>query len=633
MPRGKDYSQLDKLKEIGVALDDDQEYMGFRVKQRLKCLVCNEGKWTSSVQIVSQQHKNLGSTGCPVCKIGHGENSRKRRREKFDIDQRLEEAGAELIGEYVGLMQHSTVKCMKCGHQWETSINNILSAYQAKVAAGRERTNMCPACHRLEIEQKIITARTNNLTKLADLGYSVIGNIEFEKEEDQNTPTVTFLRHECGHVFDASLHNVLGQLTKCPVCYQEALEEARNNKPGPRILSEDQIAQLNEYAQYSYRVRLLTDVVKKQNASIIDPDRLRRGKSYGDDWVVDHRASIRACYYAGISIEEASSIDNLQLIPAYENGTKSWKVMWDVVPETFVDRIKSKLHIIDPAQYLIEKLGENGVEFGSLHRKTANYAYSFVARDIVFRVLISNRSEYTEGKAVMNAMKYFNDLGYRSVQILDVEIKQNPELIVSKVMNILGYNKSITKVFARKLDVRVLDRDDDKAKLRDLLNANHVQGDRASSVKIGGFYKGKLIAAMCFNRATKMTSNKIVGDRGWDLSRFVTDVDYSVPGGASRLLAYFERNFEWTSIVSHADKRWSTGDMYRKLGFEMFDSGDPGYFYIWNGQRYSRNYFAKSNLAKIVQDYDPALPESHYAEMLGALKVYDCGVYTCLKVK
>ena len=637
MPRGKDYSQLDKMKAMGVALADGQEYMGLysKDKHKLKCLVCEEGEWEMKLNVLYQQHKTLGSTGCPVCKVEHTKKKKAEKRDELDIDARLKEAGAKLLSEYTGFMHKHDVECLTpgCGHRWNTSISNLITMHLEKVKQGRERTNMCPACHRRDIDDKVVNAKSNNLSKLTDLGYSVIGNLEFDKEDGQNTPTVTFMRHECGHVFDASLHNVLGQLTKCPVCYQESLEEARNAKPKKRVLTEEEIANLDDYAQYSYRVRLLTDVTKKQNASIIDPDKLRRGKSYGDDWVVDHRASVRACYYAGISIEEASSVDNLRLLQASENGTKSWKVYWDVIPPTFVDRIRANLHKIDPTQYLMDQLQANGVEFGELHRKTASYFYAFVANNIVFRVINVNRPDYWENKTLLKGMQYFNKLGYRVVQILDIEIKENPELIVSKVMNILGYNRSAIKVHARKLEVRVLDQESDKVELRELLENNHVQGDRSASVKIGGFWNGKLVAAMSFNRANKMTSNKAVGEHGWDLSRFVTDVNYSIPGAAGKLLKFFERNFDWTSIVSHADKRWSVGDLYQKLGFEMFDSGDPGYFYIMNGKKYSRNYFAKANLSKVIPDFDPKLPESHYADKLGAVKIYDCGVLTCLKVK
>lgn len=552
MPRGKDYSQLDKLKEMGVALDDGQEYLGFRIKHRLKCLVCNEGRWEMKLNVLKQQHKTLGSTGCPVCKIGHDDKRKQRYRKEYDIDARLEEAGVKLVGEYQGFMQHNDVQCLieTCGHQWKASPSNLIAGHQAKKANGSERTNICPACH--------------------------------DRERRSNQKWVGYRRVADQH----KLHNK------------------------------------DELLRYTEDVRLLTEKNKRKHHLELDPERKRTMYNKGE-YAIDHKLSIQSCFYAGVSIEEAASIENLHMLPLKDNNTKGTKVIWDLVPETFKQRVLDNFHKVDPVNYIRQQLLLRGAIIGNLDIERPKYSYSFVVNGLVVRILNTRKDVVQPGNIIMfKALKYYNSKGVRYVQILDLEIREQPNWVIDELDRILGLS---TKHEIDLNDVREISDHE--------FSTIDVQGNRPSSVKIGGFWNGKLVAAMSFNRVTKMTSNKAVGEHGWDLSRFVTDVNYSIPGAAGRLLKFFERNFEWTSIVSHADKRWSVGDLYQKLGFEMFDSGDPGYFYIWNGKKYSRNRFAKSNLVKSLPDFDPALPESHYADKLGAIKIYDCGVLTCLKVK
>lgn len=553
MPRGKDYSQLDKLKEMGVALADEQEYLGFRVKHKFRCLTCNEGEWETKPQTIKQQYTTLGSTGCPICKIGHTEKKKAEKRDELDIDDRLKEAGAKLLSVYTGFMYKHDVECLTpgCGHKWNTSINNLISSHLEKVKQGRERTNMCPACH--------------------------------ERDRSAGQKWAGYRRVREQHELDG----------------------------------------MDELLRYSEAVRILTEKNKRKYHLELDPERKRTMHNKGE-YSIDHKVSVQSCFYAGISVEEAASLDNLRMMTMEENNSKGTKLIWDLVPTSFEQRIRDNLHRVDPVGYVKQQLELRGAVFTELSIKRPRFQYSFVINGVVVRILNSRKDIIQPGNTVMfDALGYYNSRGYRYIQILDLEIREHPEWVVDELDRVLELS---AKQEIDLDDVREISEDE-------LSEIDDVQGDHSSSIKIGGFYQGKLITAMGFNKATKMTSNKVVGDHGWDLSRFVTDVNYSIPGAAGKLLKFFERNFEWTSIVSHADKRWSVGDLYQKLGFEMFDSGDPGYFYIWNGKKYSRNRCTKANLAKNDPDFDPALPESHYAEKMGAIKVYDCGVLTCLKVK
>ena len=63
----------------------------------------------------------------------------------------------------------------------------------------------------------------------------------------------------------------------------------------------------------------------------------------------------------------------------------------------------------------------------------------------------------------------------------------------------------------------------------------------------------------------------------WELNRFCSHSDFVISGIASKLLNYFKKNYQWTKIFSYADRRWSVGDLYKKLGFDLECSVGPNY--------------------------------------------------------
>lgn len=71
------------------------------------------------------------------------------------------------------------------------------------------------------------------------------------------------------------------------------------------------------YLFYMYRVRQLTERIYKSFKDKIDPDNLR-----GREYHLDHIKPIIQCFDEGLSIKEAASINNLQILPYIDNLTK-----------------------------------------------------------------------------------------------------------------------------------------------------------------------------------------------------------------------------------------------------------------------------------------------------------------------
>ena len=68
----------------------------------------------------------------------------------------------------------------------------------------------------------------------------------------------------------------------------------------------------------------------------------------------------------------------------------------------------------------------------------------------------------------------------------------------------------------------------------------------------------------------------------YELLRFCNAKFYNVRGAASKLLKAFERIYKPNSLVSYANRDWSQGNLYKKLGFILINDSQPNYFYIDN---------------------------------------------------
>jgi hypothetical protein len=198
----------------------------------------------------------------------------------------------------------------------------------------------------------------------------------------------------------------------------------------------------------------------------------------------------------------------------------------------------------------------------------------------------------------------------------------NIELISSKLKH---YNKSnnATRIHARQCDIVQITNKHKK----DFLDKYHVQGNHNADIAYGAYYNDNLVAVMtfCKPRIALGQKNKQNNEQRWELSRFCTDVNYRIPGIASKLLTYFKRNYHWDEIYSYADRRWSVGNLYETLGFTLDRINPPDYFYVVNGVRKHRWNYRKDILKTTLPNYDPNLTEYQNMVNHGFWRVWDCG--------
>jgi len=225
--------------------------------------------------------------------------------------------------------------------------------------------------------------------------------------------------------------------------------------------------------------------------------------------------------------------------------------------------------------------------------------------------------------------------GIRLIQIFEDEWNNSKKILKSKIKHILGLNSSKESIYARKCTIKEID---SKSK-NEFLDEYHIQGKDSSNIKLGLFYNETLVSVMTFSKPRSCLGQKNRDNNSFELSRFATKRRYNVVGGFSKLLSYFKKNYEFSSITTYADLRYSSfeGNLYEVNGFRLSHQSKPNYWYFkYNNSlmKFHRFNFRKGNLKKLFPEiYDDNLSEHEIMLKAKYLRIYDCGclVYKLIK--
>jgi hypothetical protein len=204
--------------------------------------------------------------------------------------------------------------------------------------------------------------------------------------------------------------------------------------------------------------------------------------------------------------------------------------------------------------------------------------------------------------------------GIQLIHIFENEWVLQNEIVKSRISAMLG--KSQTKLFARKCELEIID---NKTKIK-FLNDNHLQGNAISSINIGLTLNGKLLALATFGKS------RFDKNYDYELIRFCTKKGMNVVGAFSKILTYFKRTYTGT-IISFADMRWSSGDVYRKNGFKYVGVSKPAYHYFFKSSLVleNRQKYQKHKLASILPEFDVNKSEWQNMKHAGFNRIWDCG--------
>ena len=205
--------------------------------------------------------------------------------------------------------------------------------------------------------------------------------------------------------------------------------------------------------------------------------------------------------------------------------------------------------------------------------------------------------------------------GIRLFHIFEDEWINKKDIIISIINNLFCHDQ--IKIHARKCTINEID----EKTANTFLKENHLQGVCGSTFKYGLIYKNELISLMTFGPSRHFIGNN---SHQFELLRFCTKKGVIVNGGASKLFKYFITKHNPSSVVSYADRRWSQGKLYYKLGFKLYNKSKPNYFYVIGNERKNRFLYRKSELIRKyncpneISEHDFCLSKKWY-------RIYDCG--------
>jgi hypothetical protein len=211
------------------------------------------------------------------------------------------------------------------------------------------------------------------------------------------------------------------------------------------------------------------------------------------------------------------------------------------------------------------------------------------------------------------------DCGKKNVKLIHIfedEWIYKQDIVKSRIKNLLRLSDN--KIFARKCIIKEV-KTNDKTKF---LDNNHIQGAVGSTVNLGLYYNNELVSIMTFGLLRK-SMGQISKENNYELLRFCNKLNTNVIGGASKLLKHFINNYKPVEIISYADKRWSQGNLYNKLGFDFIHDSNPNYWYIINKTRKHRFAYRKDVLVK--EGFDSTKSEHEIMKDRGIYRIYDCG--------
>lgn len=585
------YQQLKdiiKTKNVTILNEDNVDHV------RCECNECKHIFYKSLENIARSQNS------CPKC-YKQTMSKRKLQQSQHPIMERINNSNIRLVGPYIGIKKHQDVKCVICDTIFQATPIAVLSAYEQN-----PNSSHCPTCNKHKRIEKTHATGLNYIDLAKSKGYRILTECPYTRRGK-----VEVINPKCGHQFETELHYIANGNVECSICGREELSKITIVRNIQKSLEWQETAP--ECKIFKSEVDKFTNQTYNKCKELINPNDLPRGLAgVPDVYQLDHILSKKFCYTYGLSAEFCGSLDNLQMLSNTENNTKSARFLLNT-PKTLMQYVPS----IALKDLFNDELGIYGtVKQNATYFKHLDfYVYLLLHDDIMDEDVIPEVSKLTPNSYIF----------------LEDEWRNNAPLIYDKIIHKLHKgNKS--KIGARKCTIKYVD----YSVIKDFTNVNHLQGSVSgpSAKYLGAYYDNELVAMMSFcTPRNKGLQNKYINKNSYELLRFCTDTTYTLPGIASKMLAFFKNTNDWDVIYSYADKRFSNGNLYNKLGFNKIEDTDKGYFYIKDGVKYNRTQFQKSKLSEKLEYFDESLSE--VANMLnnGYTKVYDLGQHVFEMVK
>jgi hypothetical protein len=198
--------------------------------------------------------------------------------------------------------------------------------------------------------------------------------------------------------------------------------------------------------------------------------------------------------------------------------------------------------------------------------------------------------------------------------VTDYEWEDSKDIIKSIIKSRLGCNDLILgarNCILAKIDIKVAN---------DFFKTNHLQGPCNAKVAYALYHDNELVSCMSFGTPR---FNKAYD---YELLRFANKLNTTVSGSFQKLLKAF-RSEQNGSIISYANRRLFSGQIYVKSGFNLEYITKPGYVWSNGNDVLSRYKTQKKKLLDIQPLLNKELSETNIMEMNGYEKLWDADQY------
>lgn len=393
-----------------------------------------------------------------------------------------------------------------------------------------------------------------------------------------------------------------------------------------------QVAEVKSAARQTMLQKYGVDNAAK-SAVLLAKMQKTRNASYALDPLHTREAKQRAAEHRNQQFRIEGFSDKLSLINQQTkcvlDGDQSWQGMqhyyrWKHTECGFVFEerlIKGQLPLCPrcapkskPQEALSKFLSVLGVRVVENDRRMiAPLELDFFLPDFNIGIEVNGCYWHSDGVArysLLDKTRLAESKGIQLLHFWDYEINEKFEIVSEIIKSKLGKSD---RVFARRCKVVQLT----STESRNFLDRHHIAGGGGGFCHLGLLLGEKVVAAAVFGK------KRFGGKACNELIRYASHG--TVVGGLSKLIRHF-RKMDSSVLVSFADRRFSTGRSYKRLGFQVIRETAPNYVWVKGKQRLSRYQTMKHLLPKILpQTYNPAHSEKHNMTSAGWYKITDCG--------
>lgn len=222
--------------------------------------------------------------------------------------------------------------------------------------------------------------------------------------------------------------------------------------------------------------------------------------------------------------------------------------------------------------------------------------------------------EHCDKKSHVSKTEQCSEKGIKLFHFTDHQINLKLPIVTSMIRSAL---KVSDRLNARDCEIRKVSFNEYKQ----FFDANHISGNTTAKIAYGLYKDDVLVSCMSFSKPRFDTSAE------WEIIRLASILNTSVRGAASKLFSAFVKEINPKSVISYADRRYGSGEVYKQLGFIFERNTDVGYAYHHKiNNPVSRYQAQKHKLSKLLGDrFNPELSERDNMIKAGWHLMYDCG--------